>query len=125
MTDVVSLERFKPRGLSIVLGAVLNSPLPQIIVIGCVVTELAGFDLFASLEILPRGRGHLVGSSHPSERCTRLARVVDVRSESDLEKRRYLVSKRKSASQFSISIILSQVVLLGPGRRGARQRIIV
>lgn len=99
IADVASLERFEPRRLSIVLGTVLDSPLPQIIVIGCVVIELAGFDVFASLEVLPRDRSHLVGSSHPSECCTRLARLVDVRGESDLEKRRDLLSNRKSVSQ--------------------------
>lgn len=100
IADVASLERFEPRGLSIVLGTMLDSPLPQIIVISCVVTELAGFDLLASLEILPRDRGHLVGSSHPSERCTRLARLVDVGGESDLEKRRDLVSNSQSVFPF-------------------------
>lgn len=115
IADVASLERFEPRGLSIVLGTVLDSPLPQIIVTGCVVTELAGFDLFASLEVLPRDRCHLVGSSHPSKRCTRLARLVDVRGESELEKRRDLVSNRKSVRQSSILIILLQVVLLVSG----------
>lgn len=105
IADVASLERFEPRGLSIVLGTVLDSPLPQIIVISCVVTELAGFDLFASLEVLPRDRGHLACSSHPSERCTRLARLVDVGGESDLEKRRDLASTRKSVSPSSILII--------------------
>lgn len=83
--------------------------------ISCVVIELAGFDLFASLEVLPRDRVHLVGSSHPSEGCTRLARLVDVRGESDLEKRRDLVSNRKSVSQSSILVMLFQAVLLGPG----------
>lgn len=110
IADVASLERFEPRGLNVVLGTVPDSPLPQIIVISCVVTELAGFDFFASLEVLPRDRGRLVGSSDPSERCTRLARLVDVGGESDLEKRRDLVSNRKSVSQSSILIILFQVV---------------
>lgn len=123
--DVASLERFEPRGLRIVLGTVLDSPLPQIIVISCVITELAGFDLFASLEVLPRDRGHLVGSSHPSERCTRLARLVDVRGESDLEKRRDLVSNKKSVSQSSILVMLFQEVLLVPWGRRVRQRIVV
>lgn len=53
LADVASLERFEPSRLSIILGTVPDSPLPQIIVISCVVTELAGLDLFASLEVLP------------------------------------------------------------------------